>query len=90
MRNFIAGFIACFLVFIGLGVGAAVTTINTTAPEDARIVVAFGDYLHLGRNATQAEIKGAVADFVKGVVYNYETVQASKTAIQGTTQINPT
>jgi hypothetical protein len=88
MKTF-AGFIAGFLAALTLTVGAAVTTITTTAPEDARIVVAFGSYLNLGRNATQGEVKGAIATFVRGVVFNYEAEVAKATATQGVTQINP-
>lgn len=86
----LAGFIAGFATALALAAGAAVTTITTTGAEDARIVVAFGSYLNLGRNATQAEVKGAIATFVKGVVFNFEAEQAKATATQGVTQINPT
>lgn len=85
----IAGFVAGFATALALAAGAAVTTITTTAGEDARIIVAFGSYLGLGRNATQPEVKGAIATFVKGVVFNYEAEQAKATATQGVTQINP-
>ena len=84
--SYIAGFISA-LAFAGV---AATTTITTTSGEDARIIVAFGDYLHLGRNATQAEVKGAIATWVTGVVFNYEAEQAKKSAVQATTTINPT
>lgn len=86
----LAAFIAGFITALGLAATAAVTTITTTAPEDARIVVAFGDYLSLGRSATQGEVKGAISVFVKGIVFNYEAEQAKKSATQGVTQINPT
>lgn len=86
----IAAFFFGALLTLGLAVGAAVTSITTTAGEDARIVVAFGDYLHLGRSATQAEVKASIATFVQGVVFNYEAEQAKKSAVQGTTTVNPT
>jgi hypothetical protein len=86
----LAGFIAGFLCALALAAGAAVATITTTTGDDARIAPAFGDYLALGRSATQAEVKGAILVWVKGVVFNYEAEQAKKSAVQGTTQINPT
>jgi hypothetical protein len=85
----LAGFVFGFLAALALAAGAAVTTITTTAGEDARIVVAFGSYLNLGRNATQGEVKGAIATFVRGVVFNYEAEAAKATATQGVSQINP-
>jgi hypothetical protein len=89
MMKTLAAFIAGLITALGLAAGAAVTTITTTAPEDARIVAAFGSYLALGRNATQAEVKGAIVTFVKGVVFNYEAEVAKASATQGVTQINP-
>lgn len=74
----IAAYLAGVLTALGFIAGAAVTTITTTAPEDARIVVAFGDYLHVGRNATQGEVAGAVRAWVASVVANYETEQARR------------
>lgn len=87
--KFFAGFIAGTALSFALLAGAVVTTLTTTGAEDVRIVAAFGDYLHLGRNATQAEVKGAIGTFVKGVVFNYEAEQAKATATQSVTQINP-
>lgn len=66
----------------------ATTTINTTAGEDARLVVAFGKYLNLGRNATQAEIKNAIVQWLTGVVNDQET-QTQRAAIV-VTNIAPT
>lgn len=66
----------------------ASTTINTTVGEDARIVIAFGKYLNLGRNATQAEIKAALIQWLTGVV-NDQEFQAQKAAIS-VTNIAPT
>ncbi len=50
----------------------ATLTITTTASQDARIVVAFGAYLGLGRNATAAEIKADVIDYVRRTVQSQE------------------
>lgn len=86
----LAGFIAGFLTALALAAGAAVTTITTTAPEDVRIVAAFGKYLNLGRDATQAEVKAAIIVWVKGVVFNAEAEAAKASATSGVTQINPT
>lgn len=66
----------------------ATTTINTTAGEDARLVAAFGDYLHLGQNATQAQIKGALIAWLTGVVQAYEYKVAQQAIV--TTNISPT
>lgn len=85
----IAAYIAGLLTAVALGAAAASTTITTTGAEDARIVVAFGDYLRLGRNATQGEVKSAISVFVQGVVFNYEAEQAKKSATQGVVTINP-
>lgn len=47
-------------------------TITTTAPQDARLVTAYGSILGLGRNATAAEIKAAVIQSIRNNVENYE------------------
>lgn len=67
----------------------ATTTINTTAPEDARLVVAFGTYLHLGRNATQAEIVADLRRYLTNVVIEQER-QAALVALVPATPIAPT
>lgn len=67
----------------------AITTITTTAAEDARLVVAFGTYLRLGRNATAAEIKQAIASWITGIVVDQEQ-QASIKALAAPTLISPT
>jgi len=46
----------------------AITTITTTAAEDARIIVAFGNKLGLGRPATGAEVKSDIAKYIARVV----------------------
>jgi len=47
-------------------------TINTTAPQDARIVDAFGKYLNLGRDANAGEVKAKLIDMLKQVVFDQE------------------
>lgn len=47
-------------------------TITTTAPQDARLVVAYGYILGLGRNATAAEIKAYQIQRIRNDVENYE------------------
>lgn len=86
----IAAYLAGFFTALALTAGAAVTTITTTAPDDVRIVAAFGrGLLGLGRDATQAEVKGALVTYTKGVVFNYEAELAKASATAGVTQINP-
>lgn len=67
----------------------ATLTINTTAQQDARIVEAFGAHLNLGRNANAAEVKAAVIEFVRGVVYSYETAKAATSAAAGVDKVTP-
>lgn len=47
-------------------------TITTTAPQDARLVAAYGVILGLGRNATGAEIKAAIIQRIRNDVEAYE------------------
>jgi hypothetical protein len=68
----------------------ATLTITTTAGEDARLVAAFGAALGLGRNATAAEIKSAVAAYLKGVVRDQERIAAMAAQSAGATDIAPT
>lgn len=63
-------------------------TINTTTDQDARIVAAFGTYLGLGRNATGAEVKARVIQFVREVVQQQERI-AQEAAITPT-PLDPT
>ena len=61
---------------------AGTLTINTTAPQDARIVAAFGKQLNtmdltdpdnpVPRNATGAEVKAALIQYIKQVVFDQE------------------
>lgn len=50
----------------------ATLTINTTAPQDARLVVAFGAKIGLGRNATASEIKADIINYIRAVVFDQE------------------
>jgi len=50
----------------------ATLTITTTAAQDARIADAFGKHLHLGRNATGAEVKAEVINYVRSIVFDQE------------------
>lgn len=50
-------------------------TITTTAPQDARIVAAFGNRLGLPGNASAAQVKTAVINHIKAVVESYERDQ---------------
>ena len=53
----------------------ATLTITTDPAVDARMQPAFGDMLRLGRIATGPEIKQAIIDHMKSVVFNYEARQ---------------
>ncbi len=52
-------------------------TINTTAPQDARLVKAFGAELNLPGNATPAQIRAAVLQYLKDVVKRQERKAAT-------------
>ena len=54
----------------GGGSELATMTITTTGAQDTRIVVAFGHYLGLPRDATAAEVKANVIDYIRNVVRN--------------------
>lgn len=74
----------------------ATLTINTTAQQDARIVEAFGKHLGLTdaqgnpRNATGAEVKAALIEHVKAVVYSHETAKVATAAAAGVDKVAPT
>lgn len=68
----------------------ATLTITTTTEQDARIVVAFGQRLGLGRNATGPEVKAAIINYVKSVVLDYEQRAAANAAAAAVTPIEPT
>lgn len=50
-------------------------TITTTTQQDNLIVAAFGDRLGLQGNASAAQVKAEVINFVKRVVEAYERKQ---------------
>lgn len=67
----------------------ATTSFTTTAPEDARIVVAVGKILRLGRNATAAEVKAFVVSLLVSAIQSQE--QSDKQgSITGPDAITPT
>lgn len=74
----------------------ATLTITTTAQQDARIVEAFGAHLSTvdaqgnPRNATAAEVKAAMIEFVKGVVYSHETAKVARAAAAAVDKVTPT
>ncbi len=68
----------------------ATLTITTTGAQDARIVDAFGKRLNLGRNATAAEVKQQVIQFVINAVQEQEQRTAVADALSGITPIDPT
>lgn len=69
----------------------ATMTIITTAQQDSRIAVAFGKYLGLPGNATPAQIKTEVFNFVRLTVATQEQQTAvnaaTATAIAGLTDL---
>lgn len=68
----------------------ATLTINTTAAQDARIIAAFGARLNLGRNATGAEVKAQIINYIINAVQEQELLTAQATAAAGVTPIAPT
>ena len=67
----------------------ATLTITTTGAQDARIIAAFGSRLGLGRNATGAEVKAAVIQYVRECVQGYEQNAAMIAARDAVTVIDP-
>ena len=65
-------------------------TINTTAPQDARIAAAFGKRLGLPGNANAAQVKQQVVQFLIEVVQDHEQREAAAAAVAGVTPITPT
>lgn len=47
-------------------------TITTTAQQDARLTVAWGDFLHPGTNASAADVKAWMISELRRVVHEYE------------------
>ena len=69
----------------------ATFTVTTTAAEDARLVVAYGKELGLGRNATGAEIKAKILqDGPIAVCQRWESMAAIASATASVSQISPT
>lgn len=68
----------------------ATLTINTTGAHDARIIAAFGKRLSLGRDATGAEVKQQVIQFLINAVQEQEQNTAVQAAAAGVTTIAPT
>ncbi len=74
----------------------ATLTITTTAAQNTRIVKAFGGILglrdgnDLPRNATAAEVKSAVIDYVKETVLRHERNEAVQAASDAISPITPT
>lgn len=63
-------------------------TITTTAQQDARIVAAFGRRLGLGRNATGAEVRENIVQFVRDVVEQQERDAAALAAMDAVTPVD--
>lgn len=68
----------------------ATLTITTTPAQDARLIVAYGAHLGLGRSATAAEIKSSVVEHIKSIVYAHETAQQAAAAAAAVVKISPT
>ena len=68
----------------------ATLTINTTTAQDTRIIAAFGARLGLGRNATGAEVKQQIIQFITNAVQEQEQASAVATAAAGVTLVTPT
>ena len=67
----------------------ATTTFNTTAAEDVRISAAFGQFYNVP-NATQAQVRQQVIQWITGVVQAYEQNKASASAVAAVVPIAPT
>lgn len=64
-----------------------VTIAGTTAPQRARALPAWGDFLHPGRDATAAEVEAYLLNILKQVVYDYEH-KLSLAAIQAPAELD--
>lgn len=62
-------------LFIAIALAVSATagsiTINTTTEQDALIAPAVGSILGLGRNATQAEVRKFLVDYLRMQVMDY-------------------
>ncbi len=71
-------------------------TITTTSAQDTRIVSAFGKQLNLvdenedPRDATSAEVKAYVKEFIVSIVLRQEQREAAQIASDAVTEIEPT
>ena len=74
----------------------ATLTITTTALQDSRLIVAFGNRLqtrdasNVRRDATAAEIKADVIRYITSVVLEDEQAQSAKSAVAAVVPIAPT
>lgn len=64
-------------------------TITTTGPQDARLTVAWGEFLHPGTNATTAEVKAYLIEQLRVVVRNYED-RVNKAGVAAPASFDPT
>lgn len=65
-------------------------TIDITAPHAARLATALGNKLGLPGDATLADAKADVINYLKGVVRSYETQVAATAAADAVGNIEPT
>lgn len=68
----------------------ATITINTQASHDTRIATAFGAKLGLPGNASAAQIKADVVQYIRNTVLAYEKEQARIAALGGVTPVTIT
>lgn len=66
----------------------ATLTITTNAAQDTRISAAFGEPFN--GNATAAQVKADIIEYIKQRVPSYEQRQAAATAVASVTPIAPT
>jgi len=55
-------------------------TITTTADQASKIAAAFGAKYDPPRDATAAEVKADVIEYIKGIVQSHRTQQAANAA----------
>lgn len=67
----------------------ATLTITTTSAQDARLVKAFGADLGLGHDASGAEIRGAILNYMKSVVHRQEVKAATLAANLALENVTP-
>jgi hypothetical protein len=69
-------------------------TITTSEPDAARMAIAYGEKLQLGRDATDREIKDAIVSSIVEIVREYEKNLAIQSAVilasDSVTPITPT